>query len=101
MDSTSDFKAILAAVSRTTWIPEDKIFSKCRGQEYSDARWMAVQLLIDMGYYDRQIADLTGMSQRGINNIRTEALKRANGSWKQFGKNLEAARKALGIHPTA
>lgn len=101
MDSTSDFKAILAAVSRTTWIPEDKIFSKCRGQEYSDARWMAVQLLIDMGYYDRQIADLTGMSQRSINNIRTEALKRANGSWKQFGKNLEAARKALGIHPTA
>lgn len=101
MDSTQDFKAVLAAVSRATFIPEDRIFSRCRGQEHSDARWMAVQLLIDLGYYDRQIANITGMTQRAINTIRSEAQKRANGTWKQFGKNLEAARKLLGITPEA
>ena len=97
MDSTQDFQAVLAAVSRATFIPEGRIFSKCKGQEFSDARWMAVQLLIDLGYYDRQIADVTGMTQRAINKIRAEAQKRANGTWKQFGKNLEQARNLLGI----
>lgn len=97
MDSTQDFKAVLAAVSRATFIPEDRIFSRCMGQEHRDARWMAVQLLIDLGYYDRQISEMSGMTQRAINKIRAEASKRANGTWKQFGKNLEAARKLLGI----
>lgn len=101
MDSLSDYKAVLAAVSRATYIPEDRIFSRCRGQEHLDARWLAVQLLIDLGYYDRQIAEVTGMTQRAINSIRAEAQKRANGTWKQFGKNLEAARKLLGITHTA
>lgn len=101
MNSAQDFKAVLAAVSRATLIPEDRIFSRCKGQEHLDARWMAVQLLIDLGYYDRQIADVTGMSQRAINNIRSDVKKRANGTWKQFGKNLEAARKLLGIESPA
>lgn len=101
MDIMQDFQAVLAAVSRATKIPEGRIFSKCRGQEHSDARWMAVQLLIDMGYYDRQISEVSGMSQRAINGIRAEAAKRANSTWKQFGRNLEAARQLLGITPTA
>lgn len=101
MNTINDFRAVLAAVSRVTMIPEDRIFSRRRGREYFDARWMAVQLLIDMGYYDRQIADITGMTQRGINKIRSEAAKRMDGTWKQFGTNLEAARNALGITATA
>lgn len=101
MDTTNDFKAVLAAVSRATFIPEDRIFSRCRGQENLDARWMAVQLLVDLGYYDRQIADITGMSQRAINKIRAAAANRANGTWKQFRTNLEAARNLLGITSTA
>ena len=101
MDTINDFKAVLAAVSRVTRIPEDKIFSQRRGREYFDARWMAVQLLIDLGYYDAQIADVTGMTRRGINKIRSDAAKRMNGTWKQFGTNLEAVRKAMGIPATA
>lgn len=101
MDSTQDFRAVIAAVSRVTGIPEDKIFSRRGGREYFDARWMAVQLLIDMGYYDRQIADITGMTQRGINKIRVEASKRLAGTWKQFRTNLESLRNTFGITITA
>lgn len=101
MNSTEDFKAVIAAVSRVTGIPEDKIFSRRGGREYFDARWLAVQILIDLGYYDRQISEVTGMTQRGINKIRAEVQKRANGTWKQFGKNLETVRNAFGISPTA
>jgi hypothetical protein len=101
MDIMQDFQAVLAAVSRATHIPENRIFSKCRGQENLDARWMAVQLLVDLGYYDRQISEVSGMSQRAINKIRAAAALRANGTWKQFGTNLESARNLLGITPMA
>lgn len=101
MNTTQDLQAVLAAVSRATNIPESRIFSRCKGQDHLDARWMAVQLLVDLGYYDRQIADVTGMTQRAINKIRNAAANRANGTWRQFRTNLEAARNLLGITPTA
>ena len=50
MDSVSDYKAVLAAVSRATGIPEAFIFSHRMGQIYRDARWIAVRLLADLGY---------------------------------------------------
>ncbi len=101
MDSTNDFRQILAAVSRVTGIGEEKIFSMKRGQEFYDARWMVVQLLCERGYYDKQIADLVGMSQRNVSRIRVEAPARACSAWTQFRNRLEAVRTALGIQAMA
>lgn len=97
MDSLSDYQAVLAAVSRATGIPETFIFSRRKGQIYYDARWIAVQLLADLGYYSGQIADITGMTARNVNLIISTIRSREFSTWKQFGNELEACRKALGI----
>lgn len=97
MDILQDYAAVLAAVSRATGIPEPWIFSRRRGQVYYDARWIAVQLLSDLGYYPGQIADAVGMTPRNINSILATVRTRVNTSWRQFGSELEACRKALGI----
>lgn len=97
MDTRKDYTAVVAAVSRATGISEDLIFSRRRGQVFYDARWIAVQLLHDLGYYPQQIADMAGMTARNVNLILSSLRIRENSSWKQFGKELEACRKALGI----
>ena len=101
MDRMADFQAVLAAVSRATGIPEAHIFTHRMGQIYSDARWIAVQLLDDLGYYPGQIADFTGMTPRNVNRILGALRVRQPSTWRQFGRELEACRKALGIAPTA
>lgn len=97
MDISRDYAAVLAAVSRATGIPEALIFSKRRGQLYYDARWIAVQLLSDLGYYSGQVADISGMTLRNVNLILSTLRTRGGSSWKQFGRQLEACRNALGI----
>ena len=97
MDRLSDYQAILAAVSRATGIPEAFIFSHRMGQIYRDARWIAVRLLADLGYYPAQIADLTGMTARNVNRIISTLQLRDSSTWRQFGHELDACRKALGI----
>lgn len=99
MDTTHDFAAVLAAVSRATGIPEALIFTKRRGQAYYDARWIAVQLLTDLGYYPTQISNITGMTYRNVNLILSTLRLREPSTWRQFGVELEACRKALGILP--
>jgi hypothetical protein len=101
MDSLTDYKAVLAAVSRATGIPEAFIFSKRKGQIYYDARWIAVQLMDDLGYYPNQIAETTGMTARNVNHILSAIKIREFSSWRQFGNELEACRKALGITATS
>lgn len=101
MDIGRDYGAVLAAVSRATGIQEEFIFSKRRGQIYYDARWIVVQLLADLGYYTGQIANVTGMTGRNVNLILSQVPTRGNSSWKQFGRQLEACRNALGIEATA
>lgn len=101
MDRLADFQAVLAAVSRATGIPETLIFTRRMGQIYRDARWISVQLLDDLGYYSGQIAELTGMTPRNVNRILCELRTRQPSTWRQFGNEMEACRKALGITPTA
>lgn len=97
MGTTQDFAAVLAAVSRATGIPEAWIFTKRKGQVYYDARWIAVQLMTDLGYYPRQISDVTGMTPRNVNLILSALRVREPSTWRQFRTELEACRKALGI----
>ena len=97
MGTTQDFAAVLAAVSRATGIPEAWIFSKRKGQVYYDARWIAVQLMTDLGYYPGQIADITGMTARNVNLILSTLRLRESSTWRQFRDELEACRKTMGI----
>ncbi len=97
MGTTQDFAAVLAAVSRATGIPEAWIFSKRKGQVYYDARWIAVQLMTDLGYYPGQIADVTGMTARNVNLILSTLRLRESSTWRQFRDELEACRKTMGI----
>lgn len=97
MNTIQDFAAVLAAVSRATGIPEALIFTKRKGQIYYDARWIAVQLLTDLGYYPSQIAELTGMTSRNVNLILCALKFREPSTWRQFKTELEACRKAMGI----
>ena len=97
MDTLTDYTAVISAVSRATGVPETRVFSRQKGQVNCDARWIAVQLLCDLGYYTQQIADLSGMTARNVNLILSNIKMRQPGTWKQFGKELEACRKALGI----
>ena len=101
MDRLSDYKAVLAAVSRATGIPDAFIFSHRMGQIYKDARWIAVQLMADLGYYSGQIAELTGMTARNVNRITSTIRIREFSTWRQFGNELDACRKALGITATS
>ena len=100
MDILKDYQAGMAAVSRATGIPEAFIFSHRMGQIYKDARWIAVRLLADLGYYSGQIAELTGMTPRNVNRIISTIQIRGFSTWRQFGNGLDACRKALGITAT-
>lgn len=101
MDLLTDYKAVMAAVSRATGIPEAFIFSHRMGQIYKDARWIAVQLMADLGYYPGQIAELTGMTPRNVNRITSTVRIREFSTWRQFGNELDSCRKALGITATS
>lgn len=100
MDRLKDYQAVMAAVSRATGIPEAFIFSHRMGQIYRDARWIAVRLLADLGYYSTQIADLTGMTTRHVNRIISTIRMREDSTWRQFGQELDACRTALGLPRT-
>ena len=101
MDTTKDLQAVLSAVSRATGIPEAWIFSKRKGQIYYDARWIAVRLLTDLGYYPGQIADVSGLTRRHVNRIIETIQDRNASTWRQFGQELDACRTALGLSETA
>lgn len=94
-DMKEDFNAVLAAVSRATGIPEGWIFSKRRGQDYYDARWIAVQVLNDKGYYPTTIADLTGMTRRNVCKILNAIREREGCTWEIFSRRLELVRNAM------
>lgn len=94
-DMKEELNAVLAAVSRATGIPEGWIFSKRRGQDYYDARWIAVQVLSDKGYYPGTIADLTGMTRRNVCKILNAIRERKGCTWEMFSRRLELVRNAM------
>ena len=96
MNTTQDFAAVLAAVSGATGVPEAHIFSHRKGQAYCDARWLAVQLMADLGYYPAQIADITGTSHRNVNKILAAIQERRGCTWRMFNDRLERCRNAVG-----
>ena len=96
MNPTEDLSLVLAIVARATGIPEPLIFTQRRGQEYYDARWIAVELLHELGYYPAQIADITGVTHRNVNKILTAIADRTGCTWRIFSVKLERCRNAMG-----
>ena len=101
MNSTEDLRQVLTVVSLVTGIPEGHIFTHRRGQQYYDARWIAVQLLSDLGYYPSQIVDLVGGSLRNVNKILSAVRWRKGATWRIFLSKLELCRNAMGTPATA
>lgn len=101
MNSTEDLRQVLTTVYLATGIPEDHIFSKRRGQEYYDARWIAIQLLSDIGYYPRQIANISGVTLRNVNKVLLAVKERKGATWRIFLSKLELCRNAMGTHESA
>ena len=101
MDTFTDYIAVISAVSRATGIPESQIFSRRKGQINCDARWIAVRLLTDLGYYPGQIADVSGLTRRHVNRIIETLQSRNPSTWRQFERELDACRTALGLGGTA
>lgn len=101
MHSTEDLRQVLTVVSLVTGIPEGHIFTHRRGQQYYDARWIAVQLLSDLGYYPSQIVDLVGGSLRNVNKILAAVRERKGTTWRIFLSKLELCRNAMGTPKTA
>lgn len=96
MNSAQDLKHVLTVVSLVTGIPESHIFTHRRGQEYYDARWIAVQLLSELGYYPGQIVNLVGGSVRNVNKILSAVKERKGITWRIFVSKLELCRNAMG-----
>lgn len=96
MNSTEDLRQVLTVVSLVTGIPEGHIFTHRRGQQYYDARWIAVQLLSDLGYYPSQIVNLVGGTLRNVNKILAAVRERKGTTWRIFLSKLELCRNAMG-----
>ena len=90
---------VLATVSQATGIPASYIFTHRKGQGYYDARWIAVELLHELGYYSGQISELTGTTQRNVNKIISAIKGRKGCTWRMFNEKLERCRNAIGIGP--
>lgn len=60
------FDGLLEIVIKETEMERERLFSLSRDAEVTDARYMFVKLLVDYGYYNREIADYTGFDRRSV-----------------------------------
>ena len=72
-----------------------QILGKRRFPEVIDARWIAVKLLKEEGFYKSRIAELMGMSNRNINYILFLLETRLSEGDKSLNNILEKAKKEL------
>lgn len=89
-----DFNKVVNAVADAMDLTFNQVVSKRRYQEVTDARWVAVFLLKEKGYYSSRIAEWMGMTTRNVNLIHSAMNSRLPNE-KQLGNILEEARKYL------
>lgn len=90
------FENIIKAVAEASDLRPCQILCKRRYQETIDARWVAVKLLREEGFYSSKIADLMGMTTRNVNYILFSVETRLSMHDKTLGNILETSRKQLG-----
>ena len=89
-----DLEQIINAVAEATDLRPCQILCKRRFKETIDARWIAVLLLSEKGYYSTRISEWMGMTTRNVNLILSSISLRLS-TEKKLRSNLESARKIL------
>ena len=90
------FERIINAVAQASDLTSSQIISKRRFPDALDARWVAVKLLRDEGYYASQIAELMSMTTRNVNHIIYMVEIRLSHNDRPLIHLLEISRKQLG-----
>lgn len=97
MKKSELLQAIIVAVSAETEVTSKAILSKSRKEEVVDARHIVVRMLADHELYPSQIAELLGVTTRGITLILNEFNMRIK-TRRLVGINYELAKKKLGMN---
>lgn len=89
-----DLEQVVNAVAEATDLSPCQILCKRRFKETIDARWIAVCLLNEKGYYSTRIAEWMKMTTRNVNLILSSIDLRLS-TEKKLRSNLELARKYI------
>ena len=90
------FDRIIQAVADASDLTTSQIVSKRRFPDSLDARWIAVKLLRDEGFYSSRIAELMSMTTRNVNHIIYAVEIRLSHDDRPLKQLLETSRKHLG-----
>lgn len=90
------FDRIIRAVAQASDLTSSQIVSKRRFPDTLDARWIAVKLLRDEGFYASRIAELMSMTTRNVNRIIYAVEIRLSHGDRPLEQLLETSRKHLG-----
>jgi hypothetical protein len=90
-----EFERIINAVAEASDLRPCQILCRRRYPETIDARWAAVKLMREEGFYSSRIADLMGMTTRNVNYILFSVETRLSLGDKALSNILEKARKEL------
>ena len=90
------FDRIIQAVADASDLTTSQIVSKRRFPDSLDARWIAVKLLRDEGFYSSRIAELMSMTTTNVNHIIYAVEIRLSHDDRPLKQLLETSRKHLG-----
>lgn len=91
----ADFERIIKAVADAADLSPCQVLCKRRFPETMDARWIAVKLLKDEGFYTSQVARLMSMTTRNVNHIIYSVEIRLSNNDRSLEYLLETSRKHL------
>lgn len=91
----ADFERIIKAVADAADLNPCQLLCKRRFPETMDARWIAVKLLKEEGFYTSQVARLMNMTTRNVNHIIYSVEIRLSNNDKSLEYLLETSRKHL------
>ena len=91
----ADFERIIKAVADAADLIPCQLLCKRRFPETMDARWIAVKLLKDEGFYTSQVARLMSMTTRNVNHIIYSVEIRLSNNDRSLEYLLETSRKHL------
>lgn len=91
----ADFERIIKAVADAADLNPCQILCRRRFPETMDARWIAVKLLREAGFYSSQIARLMNMTTRNVNHIIYSVEIRLSNNDRSLEYLLETSRKHL------
>lgn len=91
----ADFERIIKSVADAADLNPCQLLCKRRFPETMDARWIAVKLLKEEGFYSSQVARLMNMTTRNVNHIIYSVEIRLSKNDKSLEYLLETSRKHL------